>query len=909
MAQPASQQQPEDQSVYDTPGNVPNAPTEQTKAIKSESTQGLADKEKTGGGNFSYTPGADKSAKNTGSTSSNAVGNAVGAGNFRASKVYSKVLGNKKKKGGVGAALTAIILLFFLFFLQGPFQVIQFAQMLQRFHFASDENFMDGRTGKLIKHMRTANNPQNRNLDYFGNKFADHFEKKLKKNGMTAEYNSSARIRAITIDPKTDAGKKTILTLQEQGLILDGSDTNIKFENGKYTLDVSGTSARYRRNIVGTMVKSQGMNHAATHVSSRILKTRAGVGFHPMNNITRAADEKLRTYYDRVKEDRKTRIRSGVNAIGTADSRNATDADGKPIVEPGDESATGANGANDTASGVDGAAAADKKAAELAGKLGGSAGALTLITVFCAVKAISDAIPEIRYFNIILPLMRTGMDVVTTGAQVMAGQDLNLDELGALSDNFYDEETKTAWNEARSIQAEMGEKQTGPDIPNSAKPGKDKPAIFEVIDNIVAAVPGLAQACGAITSTIGGWIVTGLGAAIGASGPIGFIVNIGVDVIAGYALQPFISDLIRWIAGQQVPTDVAGAALGNFANYGTRLAANDVAITHGGTTLSSTVAQELKNENNAQLAVEFSHKSVFERVFDRSEPNSAVSRFMLKNHIPSNGQPLVATVAKLPSLVAQALSAFGSVFQPKTFAATAASYDYGFPAYGYAPNEIDNPAYDDPYANAAIVEPNLATLNTTYGEPCFGVTIDPTTHVITTSEASTSKRYIDQARDPSIEPKCNDRTNVELTRYRFYLADMSAAKAIACYESLDEEACTELGFGNAPITTPPSPVSTPPPPSGGGSTVNCNDMGVNVSGTNGSGTINYTATVTGNNPCGLYFTQCNLFNASNQSMAQINGNGKTSWTNTLSGYPGARSITCQTQGYPTNSNGIGRGSL
>ena len=360
----------------------------------------------------------------------------------------------------------------------------------------------------------------------------------------------------------------------------------------------------------------------------------------------------------------------------------------------------------------------------------------------------------------------------------------------------------------------MGEKQTGPDIPNSAKPGQDKPDFFKVIDAVVGAIPAGAKFCSAVTSTIGGYLVSGLGALLGATGPVSFFASLVVDIVGGYALQPFISDIIKWIAGQQVPTDVAGATLGNFANYGARLAANDVSTTHGGIAVGTLAANNLKIESYNQIATEFKHKPLFYKLFNRSDPDSTISKIMPNQGFSANQHSIANTLTSFPSVLKKTAALFGTVAHPRVLAATTA-YDYGFPEYGYTLGEIDNPTYDDPYTNAAIVEQpgRLATLNDKYGKDCFGLTIDPLTFAITTSAQMTQDRYVNQSNTPAIATKCNDRSNTELTQYRFYIADLTAAKAIACYESIDEDACTELGFGTQPVTatTTSSPTKPNPP--------------------------------------------------------------------------------------------------
>lgn len=696
------------------------------------------------------------------------------------------------KVAGGGGILTTLLLMFFFFFMQGPGEVVHFAQLLERFHFSNDVEFMDNRTGQLIKNARTVGNEQRRNLGYFGNRFGDHFEKKMTKAGLKPSY-EAGRIRSISIDTTTDTGKKAKLALEQRGV--DFSSPEVKRSGGTYTIDLTGTSARYRRLAITDMVQSMRLGNVSTAVSSRLLKVRAGVDFHPLKNITRALDEKIDVYSKRIQQKRAERIRTGDPTPSRFDADGSQDANGNPT-PPDADSATGASGANEVVGGSD---PVRTRAAKLKANLTSPAGLLTFLTMTCGLKAISSAVSDLQFTNLILPLMRTGMDIIATGSQVQAGKGLNFDELGAVSSDFYDNTTKTSWAGARSIQAELGEKQTGPDIPDSARPGQEKPQFLQKVDSIIAAVPGGSTVCSAVNSTTGGFIVSALGSLGG--GPLTVLGKFGIDQFVSYATAPFIEDVVRWLAGDLLEKNPKGALLGNFANFGARLAANDVSLTHGGAALSSLAASELRQDTDNQLAAEFRKKPLSTRLLDRTIPDSAISKLIYQHNIPSNGQTVLASITKIPGSVKTIMGTFISIFRPSVLAATT-PYDFGFPEYGYSTTEIENPAYEDPYANAALVEPRLDALNSKYGLPCFGLTIDPTTFAITTSADSVKKRYVNLSKDGG---ECNNRSNIELTQYRFYLADMSAAKAIACYEGLDEASCNELGFG---ATSTASPTST-----------------------------------------------------------------------------------------------------
>jgi hypothetical protein len=125
-------------------------------------------------------------------------------------------------------------------------------------------------------------------------------------------------------------------------------------------------------------------------------------------------------------------------------------------------------------------------------------------------------------------------------------------------------------------------------------------------------------------------------------------------------------------------------------------------------------------------------------------------------------------------------------------------------------DEMNSAQYADPYANEAYMleGDRLQRMNDEYGKDCFYMTVASDGTLQNQTSGDVTKR----------PDKCNDTSNVELTHYRFYLADLVVANQNACYEG-DDDACKQLGFGGTPTapqnTTPsdPSAVGDPYAPS------------------------------------------------------------------------------------------------
>jgi hypothetical protein len=370
--------------------------------------------------------------------------------------------------------------------------------------------------------------------------------------------------------------------------------------------------------------------------------------------------------------------------------------------------------------------------------------------------------------------------MITTGNQVMSGNDVNIDELGSVSSDLYDEVSKTSWASARSIQAEMGENPTGPDIPPSAKPSQvnEKPGFFKAIDSI----PGVGVACNSVTQGI--LSLVSIGDTV-KDAIIGFITStFGITRPEDFLAE----QLVRFIAGEEVNTLAEGAELGNYANYGARLAANDEAIASGGRELTNTEVSVLDSVNQRGRVGDFAHQSLYAKVFNIYDVNSVLGKATLR--MPRTTPQAVATMVSAP------LRIFSFLVKPVHAQAT---YEYGFSEYGFSLSEQNDTRFEDPFSNAVIVEPNLETrvvknsdgsetkipgLNEKYGTPCFGMEIREATGELVYGEA---KNFSD------IPAKCKDSTNEELLRYRFYITDTITEHTLSCYEG-EEAPCQQLGI-------------------------------------------------------------------------------------------------------------------
>ncbi len=705
---------------------------------------------------------------------------------------------NRRRTIAGGGLLGVVISLIFAFSLaQGPLQFVHFAQLLQQFHFAHNQDFSDRRSMKVIINAINDRNNNSR-LGRIANRYANKWEGQLiKDTGLKPIYRADVLNRFAGFEVvNEDLAKDYLNDFQEDGVNTRGSPTNLVDKNGKpisnaaRVVDLKDESALARRSLIRTVGKGTDTTKVISAIGSRLLIKRGGVDFHPLKNVVRSATESFLDYRKKVKNAEAEENRTGLTDVVPDEEANSTkDTNGKPITDPNDINA--ANESNELIKEAEAAGQAGLDGSstlkELQAKFTKASGPALVIGVLCAVRAFGDNIPNFQYLNVVLPELRIGARTVTTGNQIMSGQDVNTDELGAYSPDFTNSTDNTSWIDARSIQAELGQPLTGPDIPNSAKPGNvgDKPRVFDILDQL----PFMGTACFLaggflshipVINNVASWGSEQLFSAIDAV----------IASVAGsqYTTQSLLDDALRVAAGMSVNLYAQGAELGNIANYGARLAANDQSLSMGGRALDSNEVAQLDNVQQQFTAYDESHESLITRLFNPSDSNSAVAKFI--DYSPNTHQ-LGGWLGNLPSALSNSL---GSIMKlPSAKVSAAQSYSYGFPEYGFSTSEQNNHEFDNPDENAAIVEPQLAQLNTKYGN-CFSMEVvpDPSNADGIVLENGSAVNYYDVA---TKYPQCADGSDM-LLRYRFYLADAVTVASLSCFEG-DDSYCTQLGFGTA----------------------------------------------------------------------------------------------------------------
>lgn len=705
-----------------------------------------------------------------------------------------------KKKAVAGGGIATVLIggtIGLSSILQGPFQLVQASKLLQGFHFSNNDSFSNNRTGRYLLHrlrngrghakMRTR-------LGVIGNKIADRMELRLEKqSGLKPLYDTRSgnligfevtderKVAGFIAETDIEPGQHNIefsdadrhRSISRNGSAPDPNNRILSARNA----ETGKLKLRQNRKFLKGMVKSTGLNKIASVVGFRPMAHRGGLDLHPFRRADRRLNQSLADLADKLKKKWADQDKNGTRSPDDLDVRE-TDEDGKPLPEEEAErnrraEADGRQAQADARGGAEGKA-------KLRSKI--LAGAGIGIGVLCAARSISDNLPAIKYANIVMPLTRMGTRAISMGSQVMSGKDLDMEMAGVAVQAYYSEETGS-WASARSIQAELGQEQTGTDIPVNAKPSRvnEKPLYLSIIDTIFdKAGAGGSFACSRIgqfaLDFISGSLISGV------------VTDLGMTLASKAGINPldkFAGWIVDLLAGDMVDVLAKGADFGNMINYGARLASNAQMISMGGAILPKAQVGILDAESRADQLQEFQQKNFFGRTFDLYEPRSIASKALLESNSLSSTTAIADGFASIIRNIPNAGSVFARSLMLRTHAAQQ-EYDYGFDEYGFTLGEQEDERFSDPYENALHVEPNLKELNEKYGD-CFATTIDPDTFEI---------KGDDLKNIYEIPDKCQDRSNEELVRYRFYIADTVISKSLGCYEGFDEYCKDTYGSGS-----------------------------------------------------------------------------------------------------------------
>ncbi len=708
--------------------------------------------------------------------------------------------------------------------LSGPFEFVHVAQLLQQFHFGTQQNESNDRVGKLIRYARYAphGDAYRTNLNYVGNRLADGVEVKLRKQGLRSAYSQLFGLKQGYIIDRNNENFAGLTDLQIEH-VLQEEFSNPNLTVTKYT-DPRGveqlllkqpTSYRESLSFNREVLRKDGLGSTASAIGARIMGTRDNVSWHPLkkldNKTLGAVENGISKLQQKKQEWQKEKVQNIADGVpdapgGVADpqdrqgatqaEKNQTNANANSSASEGNAAASEGNAAASQAkSGADPTTTLTDFTSHVGFKI--TAGAASAAGVLCVARSIAQNADEVKQKQVELPLVRTGVRAISEGNQVMSGQDIDINQLALDSKQLTDSKTHKSWYDAQSIQAEVGK--TGQGVP----PDDTLTTISNgsPLDFLVSGT-SLADALGPVCSSVGQGVQLVVGFF---GGPVSALAGLVGGAVLG---PPIIDKISHYLAGQAIELNPSGPKFGNYINYGARLAANDQGLSSGGRALSSSEEGQLADIVNADYKKRFDQHNIAYRLFNPNDRLSLVASIMdqQSNSVPANLNNMALATANVGHSM---MTTFANIFSGVGHAATPAHYDYGFPEVAFSEREMDNRNVQNPYANGDAVA-DILDHNGQNGQPdyismvgkCFGDTL----HKISVPGprgGSNDVWDVQYGTDPvniyspdykSIAASCNSTADTNWLKIRFFIFDTQNIKSLDCYQG-DDQSCSDVGFG------------------------------------------------------------------------------------------------------------------
>ncbi len=824
-------------------GSGTGGASQSTRGVSGGATSG------TGGNTASYNSPSDlKNAEESPKESDeddDRVGKGYTSDNYnstRKGKSRFRITRRRAAIAGVGTTTIVGAILGISSISTGPLEFVHIAQLLDKFHFSSQQDAQDGRLMKIARYIKDPDKPQNTRLGFVGNKVAHNLEAKMKEStGLSSDYDKrSGRFNGYLVDRSHDNFKgmsdEEVKAQLAKQYGIDESTIHGTGDHMTFNPDTGGihTLRRYQSQtrMARTLLGEAGYSKVTSYVGSRVLGKRAGWTFHPIQeldaSIRAKALEKGSDAIDKLKEEaRKAKVKyisDGVVAANINSENGSTkDAHGNPT-DPGattvadnanSDNSEGGSTAQDINNGKD-------TTKDLSNKLSTKAiagGAAGLAGLLCLAEGLNAQVEQAKFDKAELPMMRMAGDAISTGSQVQSGQDISALQLGFDSDQLTSKDSNGAvtstWNQAQSIQAVEGQPQAGPDIPKSGQVfGNGGPFDF------LTSIPALSQICKALSGPFG--IIVSV-----ITGPLSALVSQATAPLVGQATDA----AAGWLSGAPVNPLASGADYGNFINYGSRLSANEQYGSAGGVQMDTAAEQQLASVENGLDASAFQSKSIAYRIFNPNDSQTLASHLIDNYGSSSAVQDMATMTHNFGSIFSSALKIPATLLSGVTHAASPPYDWHGLKKVGFRTDQLDDSQFDNPFDNACYVAGGGCSLSTGRtvaaghgvldgpngtdligrAEKCFGakITGDGTITSPWTVDDSQAVKF-DNSDYPS--GACQS-GNLDWMRVRFWLLDTQTIEGYDCYQGgtdSSDQSCTDSGFSSTSSgTTTPTPTSSP----------------------------------------------------------------------------------------------------
>lgn len=654
--------------------------------------------------------------------------------------------------------------------LQGPLQLMHISQILQK-PLASQEKDTETRMRGILRFAKSGELGHTR-LTYFGSRSVEKTNAKLKDMGVTvSEKTGAGRPMVYEIDsrkfaPGTSAESTAKAFLRANpGVPVDhviipeprtrGGIIQIRDPKGGPIDDKIIKTVD--KAVVGELFKGRKLGKTITAIKSRPV-TRFN-GSYPKWHPWKKASIRTADAADKAWKARQAK------KLERGDRANSRVAKFKSKITPGT-----------TGAGV----IAGVSAAQLG---------------ICLAKDIAKETPLLSHENAVQPAKNEAVELISFGEQERSNRDFHIVQPGREVQGLKDKNGKTIHDSKEfNALANNGEGH-GEEMPQDIKAAFSERSPENDVSDALAGADGIVCSTG---GQIAGGVI-GVAALIAAvptgGGSVAAFTAVTVgSAAATVAAVTAVTTLVPKLLSDKPPTaEMLESApfRGSFAAIGSTELANDFYRKSGGSELSTRATSNVHQAVLQEDQKEFQSKSFMARMFDINDYRSLASRTI--DHANPDPAENITNLAGSLTNIGGLTSKVVSTFTPKAGAAGKA-YDFGFPKYGFAPEDLNNPLMEDPYDNAEKAA-NILSSNESYIErarKCFGVEItnDPSTgwevNVAKNPDGNPEKEVIPSTKD-YIDAKCAE-GNDNWLRIRLFIFDSRTMEAYACYEG-EDDAC------------------------------------------------------------------------------------------------------------------------
>ncbi|MDB5166150.1 MAG: hypothetical protein JWM37_222 [Candidatus Saccharibacteria bacterium] len=687
-----------------------------------------------------------------------------------------KIMGLPPKKAGIGGGIAGLIIgvaTFFGVIGTGAGMLSQYSQLLQNL-FTPQSEIADRRVSSLLRYARTGNVGETR-LSYLGSKINARAQLRLAERGITVTTQGiNGQASKLIYDSKLNTDLLGMSDDRAKAFLSEkypGQNIN-RIGPGRYAVDVNGLSVKDRISVVKDVYGSLGHGRLATAINLRTARAYLGLPswFKPFSRLGAEANARGYSVSGAIRDYAKNR--SSKLTAKTATAKAA--------------------------------------ALDLSNKMGITKGnvakGLLVQGALCIAKDIAGSIDAANRLNVVIPSMGLAGDAMSL-EQTKTGVDTQGDQVNAVANSFTAPDGTTPWDSDLIIdlQGSDGGVTTDPALAASFDEESGS-ADFEQTLDALGANTLCSTGAQIIGLAVGVVLLVGTGGASAVAQGLGnaAILSVVLGVAAGIAVKALSDDPLVAIAHQ-------GAMGGSIDALGGHELAQTAARAQGSVELTPEQTNTLVEAAQADERQEFMSQSFFARTFSIYDYRSLTARLMQKSVFSplNNFSKLIGSFFG----IGQSFVNLAKSFSPKAYAAAPlSSYSVnGNPIYSFDLALVDNPAYDDSVGLAedtarTVFDGGNAGHYIDKAMKCFGNTIskvDGKWQALPTADVNaTSAAYR--------EANCDDTSDPNWIKTRFFVLDSPFTEAMACYSLSDKQACINSGMEHAATAAaaPAGPGST-----------------------------------------------------------------------------------------------------